>query len=96
MVKENEMLTGDPEKDTKIREAIGIKPASPTPRIIGVPINCGPEFCIINGVFCKYSEVHNTYLGRCQRCLLFGVDLEADENRKVLRCEECLQAEINK
>jgi len=86
----------DPEKDAKIREAIGVKPASPTPRIVEVPIRCGPEFCIINGVFCKYANVQHSYFGCWRRCTLFGVSLEADENKRVLRCEECLQAEINK
>lgn len=39
------MITGDPEKDKKIREAIGMKPASPLPRIIEVPAKCRLKSC---------------------------------------------------
>jgi hypothetical protein len=86
----------DPEKDAKIREAIGVKPASPTPRIVEVPIRCGPEFCIINGKDCQYANIHDTYIGSWRFCSLFQVSLEADEHRRTRRCDECLQAEIDK
>lgn len=95
MRKDKEMLTGDPNKDAKIRELTGMKPASPMPRIVEVPIACGPEFCIVNGFHCKYADIHcvDSYLGPWRTCRLFGVYLEADENRKTQRCDECLRAE---
>lgn len=65
-------------------------------RKLDIGIRCGEKTCAEKpGVFCQYLRVRID--GFSPRCLLFDVRLdtsERDDMGWVLRCEECIDAEI--